>query len=93
MAMNQQQLRPRRRARGRSDIQSFYFSPTPTTGSYTIAIDGNTSDGVPYNASTTDIKTAIEAITGIGSGKVISVTGAGTSGDPYIVTFDASLGG
>jgi hypothetical protein len=92
MAMNQQQMRPRRRSGGRSDIQSFYFSPAPTTGSFTITIDGNASDGIAYNASTTDIKTAIEAVTGIGSGKVTSVTGAGSSGDPYIVTFDASLG-
>jgi hypothetical protein len=84
-------MRPRRNV-ARSDVQSFYFAPAPNSGTYTITIDGNGSAGIAFGASTTEIKDAIEAITGIGAGKVASVTGAGTLASPYIVTFDASLG-
>ena len=58
MPMDQKLLRPTRR-RNRSDIQSFYFTPVPTAGSFTITINGNTSAGIAYDASTSDIKAAL----------------------------------
>lgn len=75
-----------------SEVQQFYFNHTPDNGTFTITIGIYTTSSIAYDASTTTIKDAIEALSNIGVGNVNSLTGTGTSGDPYVVTFNSSLG-
>ena len=63
---------------------------TATGGDFTLSFGGQTTAALLYNATSTSIKTALEGLSSIGSGKV-SVTG--TAGGPYSVVLDASLVG
>ena len=67
------------------EIQSVYNSAT--SGTFTLAYDGGTpSTDLAYNIAFADLKTALELLDGI---TTVGVTGVGTSGDPWIVTFTA----
>lgn len=70
------------------EIQSYEFDPKPYDGSYTITIDGETTAALNWDATTSEIKAAIEALASIGAGNV-TVTGGFAD---YTVTFDDSLG-
>jgi PKD repeat protein len=48
-----------------NEIQQFSFSPTPISGTYTITVNGDTTDPIDWNANTDAIQTAINtAISG-----------------------------
>ncbi len=65
-----------------NETQSVYHGATG--GTFTLTYDGQTTSGIAYDANAALIKTRLEAISTITS---VTVTGAGTSGDPWIVTF------
>jgi hypothetical protein len=58
---------------------------TATGGTWVFTVDGNNSGAIAYNASAGTVETAVEAITGV---TAATVTGAGTGGDPWIITID-----
>lgn len=61
----------------------------PTEGSYTITWNANTTASLNYNSVPTEIQNALQALPGLGTGKVI-VTGDYVSG--LTLTFSTSLG-
>jgi hypothetical protein len=62
---------------------------TPTGGTWTLAVGGQTTAGIPYNATATAVRSAIEALSSVGAGNVI-VTGG--SGGPWTVAFSGVSG-
>ena len=60
------------------------------TGTYTLSVGGTASAGISPAATVAEIKAAIEAISGVGAGKV-TITGG--VGGPYTITLDASVTG
>jgi hypothetical protein len=60
----------------------------PSSGTWTFTFDGQTTGALAYAISTTDLQTALLALSSIGTGNVI-VTG--TAGDFYDVEFTGSL--
>jgi len=70
---------------GLSDIKTLELSPRPYDGSYTLLLGANETESIPYDASPSDIKTALESITEEGK---ISVFG---DFPIYTIAFDASL--
>lgn len=56
-------------------IQVVTIIGSPTSGTYTLAYDGQTTGTLTLTESTTDMQTALEALSTIGSGNV-TVTGA-----------------
>lgn len=67
---------------------------TGGSGTFTITVNGETTSALTYGDSAATVKDAIEALTLIGSAGVtgvttgVSVSGAGTGGSPYILTWD-----
>ncbi|MGV9662579.1 phage tail tube protein [Nocardia niigatensis] len=62
--------------------------PAATGGTFTVTVDGQITSGVAYNATGATLKTALEALSTVGVGKV-EVTG--TAGGPYTLTFANSV--
>lgn len=58
---------------------------TSTGGTFTLTIDGDTTAAIAYNASAAAVESAVEAVAAVSA--VVSVTGTGTVGDPWIITF------
>ena len=66
--------------------------PASTGGSYTLSIGSDTTAALAFDASATDVASALAALTSVGAGRV-TVTGSGTAADPFLATFDGPLGG
>lgn len=62
---------------GQNEIQKLTFSSIPDEGEFVLVHDGNPSSRIPFNASTGDIETALDALSSISD---VSVTGDFTSG-------------
>lgn len=75
---------------GTDEVQSFYFATTPTGGVFTITYDGQTTSPLLYDATASEVQAALVALSNIGSGDV-TVTGSGTSANPFILTFAGAL--
>ncbi|WP_280420650.1 hypothetical protein [Nocardia carnea] len=71
---------------GSNEIQSVALSGTPTGGTYTLSFGGQTTAPIAYNAASTVVETALEALSSIGTGNV-TVTGTG----PWAVEFTGQL--
>jgi hypothetical protein len=59
-----------------------------TGGTYTLTLSGQTTAAIAYNAAASAVKTAIEALSNVGSG---NTTVTGVAGGPYVVTFLGAL--
>lgn len=76
-----------------AEQQSLYNNST--TGTFTITYSGppaftnETTNAIAYNAAPSVIKSELEAFNGVNQ---VTVTGAGTSGDPWLITFDNPAG-
>jgi hypothetical protein len=57
-----------------------------TGGTFTISVDGKTTNGIAYNAAASAVLSALTAADVPAS----AVSGAGTSGDPWVVTFSVA---
>lgn len=64
------------------EIQSLYNNST--TGDFTISFDGATTAAIAWNAADSAVKAALELLSTI---TLVTVTGAGTVGDPWLITF------
>lgn len=71
------------------EVQTVTVTGSPTGGTFTLTFDGQTTAAIDFDATSTAVQAALEALSNIDSG---DVTVAGAAGGPYTVTFDASLG-
>ena len=71
-----------------SELQRVEISGDPYLGTWAVTIAGSTSAAISVDADLADITTAVEGITGIGTGNVV-VTGSVLD---FTIQFDASLG-
>ena len=66
----------------RGEVQE--VSNNATGGTFTLTFSGQTTAAIAYNATATTVESALEALSNI---TAVTVTGSGTSGDPWVVTF------
>lgn len=69
-----------------SEVQTVTVTGTPTGGTYTLTWSGQTTAGIPFNASAAQVKAALEALSNVNVGDV-AVTGGPHPGTPVVVTF------
>lgn len=75
-----------------AEVQSVAITGGPTGGTYTLAYSGQTTAPIVYNATATQLRTALQALPNIGSGNV-SCSGGPHPGAPIEVTFTGALAG
>lgn len=68
-------------------VQVVTITGTPTGGTFTLQVAGQTTAPIAYNAAASAVQSAIRALSGVWSGA--TVTGSG----PYTITLSASVGG
>ena len=69
-----------------SEAQTVTVTGTPTGGTYTLTFSGQTTAGIPFNATAAQVKAALDALSNINPGDVV-VTGGPHPGTPVVVTF------
>lgn len=72
------------------EIQTVTVTGTPTGGTYTLSFGGQTTAGIPYNATAAQVRTALEALSSIGAGNV-TTAGGPHPGTAVTVTFVGTL--
>jgi hypothetical protein len=72
------------------EVQALTVTGTPTGGTYTLTYSGQTTAAIPYNATAAQVKTALEALSNIGTGNV-TTAGGPHPGTPVTVTFTGTL--
>ncbi len=75
-----------------SEQQTVTITGTPTGGTFTLTLAGQTTAAIAYNATATAVKTALEALSNVNVGDV-SVSGGPGPGTPYVVTFGGQYAG
>ena len=56
-----------------------------TGGTFTLTFDGQTTSALAYDINAADLEAALEALSTV---TACSVTGTGTDGDPFVITFE-----
>lgn len=74
---------------GTNEEQNVAITGTPTGGSFTLSLLGYVTSSIAYNAATSAVQTALEALASVGTG---NVTVGGSVGD-YDVEFVGDLAG
>ncbi|NJA59173.1 hypothetical protein [Streptomyces sp. NEAU-H3] len=69
-----------------SEAQTVTVTGSPTGGTYTLTFSGQTTAGIPYNATPAQVRAALEALSNVNPGDVV-VSGGPHPGTPVIVTF------
>ncbi|MEU4165581.1 hypothetical protein AB0F46_01685 [Streptomyces sp. NPDC026665] len=75
-----------------NEVQSIAITGGPTGGTYTLTYSGQTTAAIPYNATAAQVRTALAALSNIGTGNV-TCTGGPHPGSPVVVTFTGALAG
>ncbi len=76
-----------------SELQTMSRSPSPSSGTYTLTYEGQTTAAIDYNASPTVIKAALEALSTVNADDITVGGGANGLGDGDITfTFSDTLG-
>ena len=73
---------------GTNEIQTVTITGSPTGGTFTLTFMGATTSAIAYNAASSAVQTALQALATIGSG---NATVTGSAGGPYTVTFTGAL--
>lgn len=73
----------------RNDVKTITITGTPTGGTWTFSLLGNTSDAIAYNATAAQVQTAVDAFWGAGH---CTVTGGPGPGTAWVFTFGGVLG-
>jgi len=60
-----------------------------STGDFTITFQSETTAAIPWDETAANLETALELLSNIND---VSVTGAGTGGDPWLIVFDNPAG-
>lgn len=79
------------RAGSTNEVQRISMGGTVTAGLFYLSFRGQTTAAIPYNATSSQVDTALEALSTIGSGNV-SCSGGPLPGLPIDVTFTGTLG-
>lgn len=74
-----------------AEVQTVTITGTPTGGTFTLTFDGETTGPIDFDATNTEVDTALEALSNIGVGEV-TVTGGPGPGSAFTVTFSTALG-
>lgn len=61
------------------------------SSTFTLSLEGDTTASIDFDATAAEVKSAIEATSGIGVGDNITVSGLGTYDDPWVITFPDPL--
>lgn len=69
-----------------SEVQTVTITGGPTGGTYTLTFSGQTTTAIPYNATATQVKTALEGLSNINPGDVL-VSGGPHPGTAVVVAF------
>jgi len=69
-----------------SEAQTVTVTGSPTGGTYTLTFSGQTTAGIPFNATAAQVKAALEALSNVNVGDV-NVAGGPHPGAPVVVTF------
>lgn len=80
------------------EISNIVLDPAPYAGTWTITVAGETTEALPWDATTTQIKTELEALASITAGDVTvtgafpdwTITFAASGGDPGAVSVDVT---
>lgn len=75
-----------------NEVQEVAITGGPTGGTYTLTYAGQTTAGIAYNATSTQVRNALTALSTIGSGNV-SCSGGPHPDSPVTVTFTGALAG
>lgn len=75
-----------------SEVQTITVTGSPTGGSFTLTFSGQTTGSIAYNASSSTVQTALEALSNIAPGDV-ACTGGPLPGTPVVVTFGGAYAG
>jgi hypothetical protein len=76
---------------GTAGVETVSITGTPTGGTFTLSYNGAVTAPLPYTATAAAVQTALQALAGVGAGKV-TVTGGPGPGTPWVATFDPSIG-
>ena len=71
---------------GTNEVQTLTITGSPTGGSYTLTFSGQTTSAIPYNATTADVKAALEGLSNVNFGDV-TVAGGPHPGTAITVAF------
>lgn len=71
-----------------NEVQTVTITGAPTGGTFVLDFLGQPTTDLAYNASTSAVQTALQALSTIGSG---NVTVAGTAGSSYVITFTGAM--
>jgi hypothetical protein len=75
-----------------SEGQTVTITGTPTGGTFTLTLAGQTTAAIAYNATAAAVQTALEALSNVNVGDV-TVTGGPGPGTPYVVAFGGQYAG
>lgn len=75
-----------------NEVQSIAVTGGPTGGTYTLTYGGQTTAGIAYNATATQVRNALTALSSIGTGNV-SCSGGPHPDSAVTVTFTGALAG
>lgn len=75
-----------------SEVQTVTITGTPTGGTFTLTLNGETTAGIAYNATAAAVESALEALPSLAAADV-TVTGGPGPGTPYVVTFGGAYAG
>jgi hypothetical protein len=73
-----------------NEVQTLSITGTPTGGHFTLTYSGQTTGNIAYNASHSDVQTALEALSNIAVGDVVCAGGA-LPGTAVTITFEGTL--
>lgn len=73
-----------------NEVQTIELTSSPTSGTFTLTFDGQTTAALDFDATAAEIDTALEALSNIGAGDITCV---GPDGGPWTVTFGNALAG
>ncbi len=75
-----------------SEGQTVTITGTPTGGTFTLTLNGETTAAIAYNATAAAVESALEALPSLSAADV-TVTGGPGPGTPYVVAFGGAYAG
>jgi hypothetical protein len=66
------------------------ISHNGTKGAFSLSFKGDTTTLLYNNATKDDVESALNALSSINTAGGVTVTGSGTAGDPWVITFNGS---